>query len=376
MLSKEITVNLGSRSYPIYVGQEMLSSLAPTLQRHSLSGKVVIVTDRNVSELHLSPIEKHLRHFGYETHSIVIPPGEKQKSLGRAAKLFTEMLQLGIDRKSVVLALGGGVIGDLAGFVAATYQRGIPLVQLPTTLLAQVDSSVGGKVAVNLPLGKNMVGAFYQPSFVWVDAETLPTLPSREIVCGLGEVVKYGIALDSDLFAYLESNLDDILELHAEHVLHVQLRCLEIKSSIVAEDERESGLRTILNLGHTIGHAIEAVGHYRLFKHGEAVLLGILAESYMAKESGLITEDVLGRIVGLIRRIPLMSSIGSVKAREIQAATKRDKKSTNKLTRFVLPSRIGEAKIVDHVDPRLVADSLQYLRKLNNSDAHPRRSRK
>jgi 3-dehydroquinate synthase len=366
MIFKQIEVDLGPRSYPIYVGRGMLSNLSPTLQRLGIAGSIVLITDKNVASLYLKPTEHHLRHFSYDTHSIVIPSGERQKSLIGAGRIFSEMLKAGIGRKSAVVALGGGVIGDLAGFVAATFQRGIPLVQMPTTLLSQVDSSVGGKVAVNHPLGKNMIGAFYQPKLVWVDAEALATLPPREIVCGMGEVVKYGIALDAEFFAYLEINLDKILKLVPEQLLYVQSRCLEIKSHIVSEDERETGLRTVLNFGHTIGHALETAGKYRLLKHGEAVLLGTMAESYIAKELGMISTADRDRIVELITRLPIESTVRNLRIAEILRLMKHDKKSIGREIRFVLPTRIGEAKTIDRVDSKLVVESLRYLRKLKN----------
>jgi 3-dehydroquinate synthase len=365
MIANQIDVNLGARSYPIYIGRALLSSLAPTLQRRGLNGRIVLITDTNVASLYLRPTEKHLRHFGFDTLSILVPPGEQQKSLIRAGRIFTDMLKAGFGRNSVVVALGGGVIGDLAGFVAATYQRGVSLVQVPTTLLSQVDSSVGGKVAVNHPLGKNMIGAFYQPSLVWADAETLNTLPFREIICGMGEIVKYGIALDSNFFSYLESNLEKILKLEPEELLHVQSRSLELKSHIVSEDERETGLRSVLNLGHTVGHAIEAAGKYRLLKHGEAVLLGMSAESYIANKLGILSREDYKRIADFISRIPIKTGIGKLKTPAVLRVMKHDKKSLGREVRFILPSRIGEAQTVSRVDAKLVAESLRYLRNID-----------
>jgi 3-dehydroquinate synthase len=364
MILKQIDVDLGTRSYPIYVGRGILSAFAPTLQQRGLVGRIILIADNNVAPLYLRPAEKHLRHFGYDTLSILVPPGETQKNLTRAGRIFTEMLKAGVGRNSVVVALGGGVVGDLAGFVAATYQRGVSLVQMPTTLLSQVDSSVGGKVGVNHPLGKNMIGAFYQPALVWVDADALVSLPPREIVCGIGEIVKYGIALDSDFFSYLESHLEKILHLDPEAILHVQSRSLEMKSLIVSEDEKETGLRAILNLGHTIGHALEAAGKFRLLKHGEAVLLGTIAEGYIANRLGMISDAAFGRIEEFIRRIPIKSNLQNLKTPDIVRAMKLDKKAIRGNIRFVLPCRIGEAKLVDRVEPTLVLDSLKYLRKV------------
>ena len=341
----------------------MLHALGSKMQHHGLEGRIVVITDARVSPLYLKPIVRHLQQIGYDTHSIVVPSGERQKSLTRTRKILTEMLQAAVGRKSVVLALGGGVIGDLAGFVAAIYQRGLPLVQIPTTMLSQVDSSVGGKVAVNHPLGKNMIGAFHQPQFVWADIETLETLPFREIVCGMGEVVKYGLAIDPGLFKYLELNLENILSLKADDVLHVQSRCLEIKARIVSEDETDAGPRIILNLGHTVGHALESACDYRILKHGEAVLLGIIVESYIAKKLGLISVDVQQRILELIKRIPFKQTVESLTVDKILRAMQYDKKSVHGNVRFVLPSGIGKAKIVENVDSAVVRESLSYLRK-------------
>jgi 3-dehydroquinate synthase len=366
MIANQLNVNLGPRSYTIYIGRGMLSSLAPTLQQRGLNGHIVLITDNTVASLYLKPAERHLRHFGFDVLTILVPPGERQKSLARAGNIFTAMLKAGIDRNSVVVAFGGGVIGDLAGFVAATYQRGIALVQVPTTLLSQVDSSVGGKVAVNHPLGKNMIGAFYQPALVWADAEMLVTLPYREIICGVGEIVKYGIALDSDFFSYLESNLEMILKLEPSALLHVQNRSLELKSHIVAEDEKETGIRSVLNLGHTVGHALEAAGNYRLLKHGEAVLLGTIAESFIANKLGVISDEDYRRIVEFIGRIPLKAGIENLETPDILRVMKHDKKSIGKGVRFVLPCRIGGTATVDRVDAKLVAESLQHIRKLKH----------
>ncbi len=364
MIQNEISVNLGDRSYPIYTGRDMLSSLGPMLERRGISKTIVIVTDLHVAPLYSNPIKKHLQHFGFKIVSIVIPSGEQQKSLSRAGGIFTELLKARIGRNAAVIALGGGVIGDLAGFVAATYLRGIQLVQIPTTLLAQVDSSVGGKVGVNHTMGKNMIGAFHQPILVWADEAYLKTLPKRELVCGIGEVVKYGVAFDDGLFAFLEDNLGQVLQLQPAAISTIQTRCLEIKSRIVSQDERESGVRSLLNLGHTIGHGLEAAGKYRLLKHGEAVLFGIAAESYIARELGMITDDDHLRIAGLIARVPLKANLLRLNPDAIVRAMKGDKKSVSGKNRFVVPSRIGEAKVVDGVDRKLIKDSLKYLRTL------------
>ncbi|MEX0737640.1 MAG: 3-dehydroquinate synthase, partial [Bacteroidota bacterium] len=299
--------------------------------------------------------------------SFILPPGERQKSLHRANTVFTWMLEAGVGRKSAVIALGGGVIGDLAGFIAATYQRGVPLIQVPTTLLAQVDSSIGGKVAVNHPLGKNMIGAFHQPKFVWSDMVCLRTLPAREIVSGLGEVIKYGVILDAGLFDDLETNIDRILSLEVDAVLRVQTRCAELKADLTSRDEKESGMRIVLNYGHTVGHALEAAGNYRVLNHGEAVLLGMIAESSIALALGMIGQDVHDRIVGLIRRVPLKFRAKRLDLTKVIELMSHDKKSIGGKKRFVLPTRVGDVQVTEGVERSLIRSSLLSTFKLYTS---------
>ena len=363
MIQRQIDIALGERSYSIYAGAEMFSSFAPMCRQHGISDSIVIITDRNVASYHLQPLLRNLLHHKFQSITIILPPGESQKNLRRANSIFTEMLKKRIPRNSAVIALGGGVVGDLAGFVAATYQRGIKLVQVPTTLLAQVDSSIGGKVGVNHPLGKNMIGAFHQPLFVWTDAEYLKTLQPREIVCGLGEVIKYGIIQDTELFEFLESNLEKILQLDIEAVMHVQAQCAAIKAKIVSQDEKESGIRIIFNCGHTIGHGLEFAGHYKLIKHGEAVLLGLIAESFIAKELKLLNADSYERIIALIRRVPMKMKLSSLKIADIASAMGRDKKHVGTKLRFVLPIKIGEVKVVEDVAPMLIQKAVKEILK-------------
>lgn len=361
MIQRQIDVALGERSYPIYFGSGLTTLFASTCRQHGIPKRIVIITDSTVASHYLGPLEGALRQSQYNVSSITIPAGEHQKNLQRANTIYTQLLKSEISRKSAIVALGGGVIGDLAGFVAATYQRGVTLIQVPTTLLAQVDSSVGGKVAVNHPLGKNMIGSFHQPKFVWIDAETLRTLPQREIICGLGEVIKYGIVFDSDFFESLGANLDSILKLDPASILSVQARCCELKAHVVAEDEREMGLRAVLNYGHTVGHALEAVGRYRLLKHGEAVLLGMMAESYIAREMGLLPPEVHEQIVHLISRLPVKIGGASLSPARVVKAMMLDKKSVEGKPRFVLPIRLGEVQVVDEVDADLIHSSLRYV---------------
>ncbi len=350
---------MGERSYPIYFGTGMTASFAPTCQQHGIPRQVVIITDTNVAKHYLEPFQKHLHHFEFDVSSIIVPPGESQKSLSRANAIFTALLERRTGRRAAIIALGGGVVGDLAGFIAATYQRGVTLIQVPTTLLAQVDSSVGGKVAVNHPLGKNMIGAFYQPKFVWIDGETLQTLPPREVICGLAEVVKYGVVFDAGFFNYLETNLDAIMKLDEAVIMQIQARCCELKAHVVAEDERELGLRAVLNYGHTVGHALEAAGNYRSLKHGEAVLLGMAAEAFIAQQMGLLSIEVLERIEAFVSRIPLEFKKDALAPSKVLDAVRRDKKTVDGKTRFVLPVCLGEVRILDDVEPELVRSSLK-----------------
>jgi|WetSurMetagenome_2_1015567.scaffolds.fasta_scaffold93337_2 3-dehydroquinate synthase len=363
MVQRQIEVALSDRSYPLIAGTNMLSSFAPVCRRHGISNSLVVITDRNVARLHLRPLLRNLLHHKFQFLTITIPQGETQKTLTRANKIYTEMLQKKIMRNTTIIAMGGGVIGDLSGFIAATYQRGIKVVQIPTTLLAQVDSSIGGKVGVNHPLGKNMIGAFHQPLFVWMDTDYLRTLPKRELTCGLGEIIKYGVIWDADLFAYLESNLEEALQLETEVIAHVQSTCAAIKAEIVSKDEKESGIRIILNYGHTIGHGLESAGRYRLLKHGEAVMLGMIGEAFIAKEMKLLDADSYKRLVSLVRRTPMKLKISSLKTSDIINGMKFDKKRVGKNLRFVLPTKIGKVKVVDDVGPNLIRDAVREILK-------------
>ncbi len=354
-------VQLGERSYPIYAGTGLIADFGATCRLHGLNDPVAVITDRTVAAYHLSPLLQTLRRSGFRPMTIVLPPGERQKSLRRAYAIYTSLLRGGIGRTSGVIAFGGGVVGDLAGFVAATYQRGIPVVQVPTTLLAQVDSSIGGKTGVNHPLGKNMIGAFHQPRFVWADAAYLRTLPRRELISGIGEVIKYAVIRDEVFFRVLEAGLEDLLNLGEDAVARAQAVCAGIKASLVSSDECERGERIVLNFGHTIGHALEAAGRYRLLRHGEAVLLGMRAESAIARALGLLSGNDGERIDALIRRVPIHAHIGSLRPAEILAAMGHDKKRAGARNRFVLPVGVGATRVVPDVDLRLVRTALREL---------------
>jgi 3-dehydroquinate synthase len=356
-----LQVDLGLRSYPIYIGHQILSMIGPICREHALPSVVVVITDRIVGKLYLAHVVNSLKHHSFTVHTVILPTGEQQKSLGTANRIFTDLIKNRIGRGSAIAALGGGVIGDLAGFVAATYLRGVCFVQLPTTLLAQTDSSVGGKVGVNHPLAKNMIGAFYQPKCVISDVDVLRTLPSREVVCGLGEVIKYSVIADAQLFDFVDQHLDDFLKLKADVLMTIIGRCCEIKASLVSKDEFEKGERIILNYGHTIGHALEAAGEYKVYKHGEAVLMGMWAENIIARRRGLISDDAYQRVQQLLTRLLPLIPPSRIRTKKALSAMAIDKKAIDGKVRMVLPKQIGEVGVVEEISKDEVFSALKEL---------------
>jgi 3-dehydroquinate synthase len=351
-----VSVPLGNRSYVIKVGGGLLSRLGAECAHLKLGHRCAVITDSNVGRKFAAAALKSLAASGFEPLSITIPAGEKSKSIAAVEKCYDRLAAHRLERKSFIVALGGGVVGDLAGFVAATYLRGIPFVQVPTTLLAQVDSSVGGKTGVNLRAGKNLIGAFYQPQLVLCDLDTLKTLPKREYVSGLAEVIKYGIICDAVLFAQLERNLPKLLKRDALALRDVVARCCEIKADVVGQDETESGLRAILNFGHTIGHAIENSFGYGKFLHGEAISIGQVAAAKLSQSVlGLPSGDV-GRIEKLLVRAGLPSRIklNAAQRRKLFAAMKLDKKVSGGEIKFVLAQKIGRVQFGQKVAPGLI----------------------
>lgn len=328
----------------ILVGAGLLSEdpgrLAETLGR---PGRAFVLTDR-----HCRPYARRVREAllraGARVGGAVLPPGEPRKKLSTAAALYERLARFGMDRRSTLVAVGGGVITDLGGFVASTYMRGIPLVLVPTTLLGQVDAAIGGKTGVNLPQGKNLVGTFYQPRAVLCDPATLATLPPREYVSGLGEVVKYGMIRDVELFAALERHIEGLRARSPEVLEDVVFRCASIKAAVVREDERESGLRAILNYGHTIGHALEAAGDYRALSHGEAVAVGMEAEAVIALKMGLAPLEVLAAQNRLLKLCGLPTRVRRLPRRRILSALRLDKKGVDGRARFVLPQAVGRVR--------------------------------
>jgi 3-dehydroquinate synthase len=338
-----VPVQLGRRSYAIKIGGGLLARLGGECARLKLGARCAIITDTNVGRRFAKAAFNSLATAGFSPSLIVVPAGETAKSLKTVQTGYDLLAAQRLERKSFIVALGGGVVGDLAGFVAATYLRGIAFVQVPTTLLAQVDSSVGGKVGVNLKAGKNLVGAFYQPRLVLCDLDTLATLPEREYRAGLAEVIKYGIIYDAKLFAQLERDLPKLLRREPKTLAAVVARCCEIKAEVVGQDETEGGLRAILNFGHTIGHAIENISGYGKYLHGEAISIGQVAAAKLSHAlTGLSGRDA-GRIRDLFQLsgLPYFIKLNAVQRRKLFAAMKLDKKVSGGEIKFVLARKVG-----------------------------------
>jgi len=337
-----VHVELGERSYPIHIGPGLLGQ-PELLLPHLVQKRVAIVTNAVVGDLYLTRFSAALAALDVAVVPVVVPEGERYKSWETLNRIFDQLLAYRSERKTTLIALGGGVIGDLTGFAAAVYLRGVPYIQIPTTLLAQVDSSVGGKTGINHPLGKNMIGAFYQPVLVLADTDTLATLPDRELSAGLAEVIKYGLIRDAAFFAWLEANVEKLLARRSEAVAYAIARSCELKAEIVSADERESGVRTLLNLGHTFGHAIEAGQGFGVWLHGEAVAAGCVLASHLSQRMGLLRESDVQRIVALFRkaRLPTASpSLGAARYLELMGT---DKKVEHGRLRLVLLERLGSA---------------------------------
>lgn len=347
--ARTVRVNLGDRSYDIQVTSDDLAGIGPFARQRAAGTQAVVVTDDHVVA-HARVVQSVLESSGFQTSIIGLSPGEATKSLMIASNLYDRLAERNADRKTLVVAVGGGVIGDLAGFAAATYARGLPLLMVPTTLLAMVDSSVGGKVGVNHPRAKNLIGAFHQPVGVWIDTATLATLPDREYRSGLAEVVKYGVILDADLFAYLETNAETVLRRDPEAVRHIVARSCQLKASIVEQDEREeSGLRVVLNYGHTFAHAFETVAGYGSWLHGEAVAAGMVCASRLADRRGLLPPEVTEQQRRLLARFQLPIAPDRWSVAELLAAMRSDKKAVAGRMRFVLPRRLGEVDLFSDV---------------------------
>lgn len=377
--SIDVNVALGPRSYHISVVSNQFEQFAPTLEywlnnnpafRTLISEgnkTAFIVTDRNLAGLHTPEIEQNLKDNHWKVKTIVIEPGEKSKSLDVISRLYDELVAIKADRQTILIAVGGGVIGDAAGFVAATYVRGLPFVQIPTSLLAHVDSSVGGKVGVNHPQAKNLIGAFYQPLGVFIDTSTLETLPDRDYRSGLAEVVKYGVILDVKFFQFLEQNIEGLNQRTAEVLRKVIARCCELKAEVVEQDEHErTGLRAILNYGHTFAHAFEALCGYGELMHGEAVSIGMVYASYLAEKLELISHQETERQIQLLQALglPVLLPEGvHLDSDDVINRMKLDKKTVGGQLRFVLPTCIGRVEVfkeIPEADVRAVLDDLKH----------------
>ena len=346
-------VNLGANSYEIFIGQNIFSQV-----NNFTANKNLIITDENVFKNCANDFIKNL-NCNFEI--VTIPAGESSKNLREAEKLYTKAIEIGLDRKSLIIALGGGVVGDLSGFVAATFMRGINFIQVPTTLLAQVDSSVGGKTAVNHALGKNLIGAFYQPKAVFIDLNTLKTLPQREYISGLGEVVKYGVIADENFFTYLENNIDKILDRDISVMQKIIQRSCEIKADVVGKDEKESNLRRILNFGHTIAHVIEEETDYKKFLHGEAVAIGMLGAAFISNKLDKISNIEVDRLKNLLERLQLPAYCENLDIDKMYKAAFRDKKTVGGKINWVLMKNFGAVEILDNVPENIVKSALREL---------------
>lgn len=351
-----LNVDLGTRSYPIYIGDNLLRETA-LFSPHIKNREVLIVTNETVAPLYLETLETTLS--GYQTESVILPDGEQYKTLATLNLIFDELLTRQLSRQVTVIALGGGVIGDMAGFAAACYQRGVPFIQVPTTLLAQVDSSVGGKTAVNHSLGKNMIGAFYQPQSVIADTDTLNTLDDRQFAAGVAEVIKYGLINDAGFFVWLEQNMARLMARDASTLAQAIERACQDKAAIVADDEREQGVRALLNLGHTFGHAIETGLGYGTYLHGEAIAVGMLMAADMSQRLGWLAPEQVARIrdILLAAGLPVTVSPRLPAARFIELMSV-DKKVQDGKIRLILLQDIGQAVIAQDYEPAVLDATL------------------
>jgi len=360
---QNITVDLGSRSYPIFIGRNSLSSFGEVCKTFDVPFRIVIVTDANVARLYLRRLVNSLTHVGYHVDTIVIPHGEQQKTIRRANAIVSKLLHLGIKRQSALIALGGGVIGDITGFVAAIYRRGVPFIQCPTTLLSQADSAIGGKVGVNHPRAKNAIGTFYQPRFVFADIDLLRTLPAREVISGLGEIVKYGLLEGEETFSFLYGHVRDIVDLDLDVIEQTAVRCASIKARLVSDDEKEEqrdGGRAVLNVGHGVGQTLETLSQFKL-RHGEAVLWGLRIENEIARELGVISSTDYKMIQDYLSLVP-QSKFPMGRRHNGAPLFSRDKLVRLLVrTKFVLPAGIGKVVFRDNVPEEIIRKSVEIL---------------
>lgn len=361
---KKIHVNLGKKSYDIIICDNKIALLGSTIKKLGLGKDIIIITNRKIKQLFGTIVKKSLASSGLSVRFEIVPDSEKAKSEKYCISLLNNISRFDDSgRRIAIIALGGGVIGDLAGFVASIYRRGVPYVQVPTTLLSQVDSAIGGKVAIDLRVGKNLAGAFYQPRLVFSDVSLLKTLPKKDLISGLAEVIKYGIIKSPRLFGFLEDNYSKILHLNKKMLTHIVHTCSTIKSRVVEKDEYDNkNVRVILNLGHTIGHAIEASTHYsNLYSHGHAIALGMISAATISRRLGLLDERSFLRIKALIKKIGLPTSLKHVNVKDVLLAQEHDKKFIHGKNRFVLPVRIGKVIIKEGIPFSFIKDSVYDL---------------
>ena len=362
MVSDTITVGLGERSYKIYFGRDVLIDIGPLCRELHVGNKIAVVTNPVVGAIYLETVKSALTTAGFCVYVIEIADGEEYKSLETLNSIYDSLIEFGFDRKSLIVALGGGVVGDIAGFAAATYLRGIPFVQVPTSLLAQVDSSVGGKTGVNHIKGKNLIGAFYQPGLVLIDTATLVTLTEREYLSGLAEIAKYGVVLNRDLFGFMEVNVDKLLKRDTECLLNVIKISCSIKASVVEKDEKEAGLRAVLNYGHTIGHAVETLTEYKKYTHGEAVAIGMAQAAKLSEAMGISDIAETERILALLHALRLPIEMPYFTPTAYHEVLAQDKKARDGAINFVFNKGIGDFHI-SRVD-----DSYTLLKTLGIGD--------
>ncbi|MEA1962328.1 MAG: 3-dehydroquinate synthase [Bacillota bacterium] len=355
-----ILVDIPEKAYWINIQNQGLQTAGALIREVINTNKIFLISNPTVYGLYGEVVARSLEEAGFEVLTGLMPDGEIYKNMDEVLKLIDQGLHWELERGHAVVALGGGVVGDLVGFVAAIYQRGIDFFQIPTTLLSMVDSSIGGKVAVNHPGGKNLIGAFHQPKGVLIDPHALNTLPEEEYLCGLGEVVKYGIIYDEEFFVYMEKNAALISKRDSEVLEKLIERSCINKSRIVASDEKEQGLRIILNLGHTFGHAIEKMGDFQRFKHGQSVAMGIIMASFLAWEMGLLSTDEKKRIEQLLTNLHLPCNVSDLNSEQIFLAMQHDKKAKNGKLRFVLPNGIGSYKVTDDVTEPMIRRAIDY----------------
>ena len=350
---KTLEVDLGNRSYPIYIGSDLIDQ-SELFSACKKATSVYIVTNTTVAPLYAERLTKTLENLSKSVRTIILPDGESYKDWKNLQLIFDDLLKFGADRQAMLVALGGGVIGDMTGFAAASFMRGIRFIQVPTTLLAQVDSSVGGKTGINHPLGKNMIGAFHQPAAVIADLNTLKTLPARELSAGLAEVVKHGAIADAEFLNWIEANAQALLECDTTAMAHAVLRSCEIKSAVVSADEREGGIRATLNFGHTFGHAIEAGMGYGAWLHGEAVACGMVMGADLSRRLNFITQDEVNRLTKIIQSMNLPTNPPKFGAQRFMELMQVDKKTESGQIRYVVLEKIGKAQIKSVPDSQVI----------------------